>query len=211
MKEITVLYPGGFKPVHGGHLALIKKYIERPDVNEVQILVGKGIRNGITQEYAVKMLEKLLEGWPKVSIITIEENSPVLSAYNILKESHFGAFALAASNKETENQERIKLFVEKHSIGGRFFKEGVEAVELAVDINPQIFEGRHDEYNGKPISSTILREDISKGNIADFQTGYLGATNEQILYIWNMLEGLTEKEVEDKDWTWSGSKWTRKK
>ena len=36
-KNITILFPGGFKPVHGGHINLIQKYSEHPDVKEVKI------------------------------------------------------------------------------------------------------------------------------------------------------------------------------
>mgnify|MGYP002682550976 CR=1 FL=1 len=61
MEKVTVLYPGGFKPPHGGHIDLIRKYAELPEVKEIWVLVGPGVRDGIVQDQAVQMLEKLTE------------------------------------------------------------------------------------------------------------------------------------------------------
>ena len=40
---IIVLLPGGFKPPHGGHLELAKRYATQPNVSKVEILIGPNL------------------------------------------------------------------------------------------------------------------------------------------------------------------------
>ena len=47
---IIVLLPGGFKPPHGGHLELAKRYASQPNVIRVEVLVGPKERDGITRD-----------------------------------------------------------------------------------------------------------------------------------------------------------------
>ena len=60
MEKIIVLYPGSFKPLHGGHLELIQRYNDNPSVEYIRVLVGPGIRDNIDQKIAVKIAEKLI-------------------------------------------------------------------------------------------------------------------------------------------------------
>ena len=80
MEKITVLYPGSFKPMTGGHVSLIKKYAEDPRVKEVQVLIGPGIRNGIDQDLAYQISRTLLEDVPKVKILPSEYATPILTS-----------------------------------------------------------------------------------------------------------------------------------
>ena len=40
MDKITVLFPGGFKPLTGAHMALAQRYAELPEVERVILLIG---------------------------------------------------------------------------------------------------------------------------------------------------------------------------
>lgn len=188
MDKVTVLYPGGFKPPHGGHLDLIKKYTELPEVKEVQVLVGPGLRDGLVQDKAVEMLEKLTEDMKKVVIKAVPWPSPVLAAYKIVEKAEPGDYTLAASSKEEENAKRIADFAWKHSPEGKFYREGVNVVELSVNIEPLRFRGRNDEHEGEPISANILRQDLIQGNLENFMTGYPDSTEDQVSFIWDILE-----------------------
>lgn len=188
MEKVTVLYPGGFKPAHGGHVDLIKKYAELPEVKEVWVLVGPGVRDGIVQKKAVEMLEKLTEDIKKVVVQGVPWPSPVLAAYKIVEEADKGAYTLAASSKEDENAKRITDFAWKHSPEGKFYREGIDIVQLSVNIEPLKFRGRTDEHEGKPISASVLRQDLINGDLDNFMTGYPDSTEEQISFIWDTLE-----------------------
>ena len=187
---VTVLYPGSFKPAHGGHIDLIKKYAAHPEVKEIQVLVGPGIRDGIGQGVAVDILNKLCEDIPNISVVAVAWPSPVLSAYKLMTETRPGNYALAASSKEEENSERIQRFVKQHGPEGKFKRSGINVIELPIDISPLTFIGRNDEFEGKPISASVLREDIMAGDLDNFVTGYPDNTEEQINYIWARLKGI---------------------
>jgi len=184
---VTVLYPGGFKPMTGGHLELIQKYAEQPDVKEVRVLIGPGVRDGITQAKAFVIADRLVGNMPKVRIEAVKWPSPVLTAYKIVEEAPSGTYALAASSKEIENAERIQKFVDQHAPGGKFYKEGVNVVELPVDISPTEFYGRDDEYEGTPISASVLRDDIVNDDLDNFTAGYPNVNPEDIDFIWSEL------------------------
>jgi nicotinic acid mononucleotide adenylyltransferase len=53
MDKITVLFPGGFKPLTGAHLALAQRYAESPQVDQVILLIGPQPREGITRQQSI--------------------------------------------------------------------------------------------------------------------------------------------------------------
>ncbi len=58
-KEVTALFGGGFKPPTAGHLKVVKSAIEKyPEIDNVIIYVGKGERDGITQDQSFKVWEE---------------------------------------------------------------------------------------------------------------------------------------------------------
>jgi len=184
---ITVLYPGGFKPMTGGHLDLIKRYSEHPEVKEVLVLVGPGVRDGIDQAKAVRIAERLTEDLPNVKVEGVKWPSPVLTAYKIVEEAESGTFALAASSKEVENAKRITDFVFKHSPEGKFYDPDVNVVELPIDISPTTFIGRDDEHEGEAISASVLRNDIVNDDFDNFVAGYPESDPDDIDFIWKEL------------------------
>jgi hypothetical protein len=55
---VTALFGGGFKPPTKGHLEVVLKAIkEYPEINNIIIYVGSGVRNNISQEEAIKIWE----------------------------------------------------------------------------------------------------------------------------------------------------------
>jgi hypothetical protein len=198
VKNVIVLFPGSFKPCSGGHIDLIKKYAELPEVEEIRILVGPGVRGGITQNIAVKMIEKLTENIKKATIEAVPWASPILAAYKIVQEADPGQYTLAASSKEEENAKRISDFAWKHSLEGKFYRRGINIVELPVNIEPLRFKGRTDEHEGEPISASVLRQDLINGDLENFMTGYPDSTEEQVSFVWDTLEqniSLPESDV----------------
>ena len=50
MNKVTVLFPGGFKPLTGAHMALANRYAKLPNVEKVIMLVGPKERDGISRD-----------------------------------------------------------------------------------------------------------------------------------------------------------------
>ncbi len=197
-KAITVLYPGGFKPLTGGHLSLIKKYVECPDVAEVKVIISKGIRDGIDQETAIRVAETFLRDLDKVSIEASRFPSPILTAYKYVTEAKPGEYTLASSTKG-DDFKRTKEFTEKHAAGGKYSKflpKGVHIRMLPVDPSPAIYETRWDINARSPISASILRRDVLDKNHEHFASNYPEEDREKVEQAWELLFGTVKEEDE---------------
>jgi hypothetical protein len=85
---ITGFYGGGFKPPTKGHFAVVKKSLEQfPDIDKFYIIIGKGIRNGISQDesYSVWNIYKKYLG-DKVEIVKAD-SSPLKHVKDYIKEN----------------------------------------------------------------------------------------------------------------------------
>ena len=78
-----ILFPGGFKPPHAGHIAIAKEYAKNPNVKEVQMLIGPKSRDGITREQSLLALKMLIKD-PKIKIVAIDSENPMQSAFDII-------------------------------------------------------------------------------------------------------------------------------
>lgn len=190
---ITVLLPGGFKPPHGGHLDLAKKYASQPNVSKVEILIGPKEREGITREQSVKIWQTLLLGNPNIIVKSVAEDNPLLAAYKYIETAKPGSYALAASSKG-EDYQRVKQFVQGHAEGAKYHKQGVNVVELPIDSNPLLYSGRTDNLNGKGVSASVLRKDIQNKDYTNFKTNYPGVGESVLKTVFNILTKNTVTE-----------------
>jgi hypothetical protein len=72
----VALFGGGFKPPTKGHLDVVLQGLrDNPEVKQVYILVGSGVRNGITQEESVKIW-KIYKRFIPVSTQIVAVQSP---------------------------------------------------------------------------------------------------------------------------------------
>ena len=181
MQEGTiVLFPGGFKPPHGGHFELAKRYAAEPTVSQVIILIGPGEREGITREQSIAVWRELIKNEPKILVQQTEVNSPLAAAYKFIETAKPGTYALAASSKG-EDYARVKDFVKGHSEGGKYAREGVFVRELPLNTSPIIYKNRSEKAakyapgkseNGKGISASVLRADLKNNDKEAFATSY---------------------------------------
>jgi PAS domain-containing protein len=84
----TAFYGGGFKPPTKGHFAVVKKSLEQfPDIDKFYIVIGKGIRDGISQDesYSVWNIYKKYLG-DKIEIIKAD-SSPLKYVKDYIKEN----------------------------------------------------------------------------------------------------------------------------
>ena len=85
---ITAFYGGGFKPPTKGHFAVVKKSLEQfPDIDKFYIIIGSGIRDGISQDesYSVWNIYKKYLG-DKVEIVKAD-SSPLKHVKDYIKEN----------------------------------------------------------------------------------------------------------------------------
>ena len=203
MDKITVLFPGGFKPLTGAHLALAQRYAESPNVERVIMLIGPKDRDGITREKTMQMFE-LMNNSTKIQMQPTAYNSPITAAYEYLfalPQDATGNYAMAASTKG-DDYVRAKAFipnVDKYiTIGdktGRMMPSGINATELNVDVDPIT-------YNDgiTPISATAVRTALQNNDYATFAASYPGYKEAVIKNAWQILTGLQETRLFSKEW-----------
>jgi hypothetical protein len=183
---ITVLLPGGFKPPHGGHLDLAKRYASQPNVSQVLILIGPKEREGITRDQSMAVWKLLLAGTTNVKTLGVTEDNPLVAAYKYIETAKPGTYALAASNKG-EDYVRVKKFVDGHAIGAKYNRNGVNVVELPLDTRPMYYKGRTDQLNGKGISASTLRKDLVNKDYINFKTNYPGTLDNTLKSVYSIL------------------------
>ncbi|MCK9447112.1 hypothetical protein M0Q50_09700 [bacterium] len=188
-REVTILFPGGFKPMHIGHIELIKRYIEHPNVKEIKVLIGPGIRNGITQNISLQIAEELLSLYNNISIEVVNWPTPVTSCYKFIETAKPGTYAMAASEKEDDYKKVLKFFT--NFSDKKYAKpNGVNIILLPINVTPLIYKNRTDDKNNQSISSTILRNDVLNNDYNNFKSNYPGYDNNIILNIWNIIKNV---------------------
>jgi hypothetical protein len=203
MNKTTVLFPGGFKPLTGAHLALAQRYAESPNVERVIMLIGPKERDGVSRSDSMEIF-RLLNNNSKITMQPTAFNSPIMAAYEYLFElppDHQGTYAMAASKKGDDYARTLSFApnVEKYkTVGdrkGRKIPAGVEMDPSEIDADPLTYS------NGEPISASTIRQAIANNNYETFAASYPGAKEAVLKNIWQMLTGVQES-IFSKDW-WS--------
>jgi len=201
MNKITVLFPGGFKPLTGAHLALAQRYATHPDVDRVILLIGPKERDGITREKTIEIFN-LINRNPKIEIQPTAFNSPIMAAYEYLfalPENETGRYAMAASTKGDDyvrtkdfvpNVDKYKMVGDK---SGRKIPAGVDATELNLDVDPITYK------SGEPISASTIRAAIANRDYETFRASYPAQNDAEVKNIWQILTGVQET-VFSKEW-----------
>ena len=201
MNNVTVLFPGGFKPITGAHMQLAQRYANNPQVNRVIMLCGPKTRDVVTRDDSRQIFE-LLNSDSKIEFQPTEFNSPLTAAYEYLfalPDSETGTYALAASNKDSDYV-RVKDFVpnvDKYkTVGdrnGRTIPAGIDATELMVDIDPLT------TIDGEPISASRTRANLSDYN--NFKQSYPQYSDAIVKNVFQILNGTQEQALTKEWWT----------
>ena len=204
MNKITVLFPGGFKPLTGAHLDLANRYAQDTNVERVIMLIGPKERDGITRDKTEDIFG-LLNQNPKIQMQPTEFNSPIMAAYEYLfalPEDADGTYAMAASAKG-DDYVRAKDFVpnvDKYAtIGdkkGRKIPSGINAVELSINVDPLAYS------DGTPVSATVVRQALVDNNYEAFRASYPQYEDAYVKNAWQILKGVQEAAPLTTEW-WS--------
>lgn len=176
-KRLFILFPGGFKPVHAGHIMLAENAYKTmsTDYNtEIYFVVSPKDRGDIASHSTVRFLEKICEKAPYMHVIKTEDcPSPIRYAYILTQTKSFGdgCYCLLASTKGTDIK-RARDFFRSFDNFGKYHTEGVEPILMETVSIPLEFTNRNDEFNHTPISSSVLRMDLANNDWENFFDGY---------------------------------------
>ena len=201
MNKTIVLFPGGFKPLTGAHLALANRYAQSSNVERVIMLIGPKERDGVSRQDTAEIFN-LINSNPKIAMQPTDYNSPIMAAYEYLfalPETDNGTYAMAASKKGDDyartmsfgsNVEKYKTVGDK---GGRKMPSGIKVNPLEIDVDPLAYA------DGTPISASTVRKAIAEKDYETFAASYPGTKEAIVKNIWQMLTGVQES-VFSKDW-----------
>ena len=166
--KLHVIYPGAFKPFHDGHWMQIRKYLDLDGYDvDVTVILSSADREGIKAGTSKSFMDKVFASEPKVRVWISPDASPVRAAYRAVENGR-GVFAMASSGKG-DDKKRVDDFV-------RYFRThdtaGGDVVDVPVDYSPIMYGARADGYQGRPVSSTVVRNDIRTDDFASFLTAY---------------------------------------
>jgi hypothetical protein len=206
MDKITVLFPGGFKPLTGAHLELANRYAQAADVDKVILLIGEKPREEITREKTIEIFN-LLNSNPQIVIQPTQFDSPITAAYEYLfalPQDATGRYAMAASTKGNDYV-RAKDFVpnvDKYKTVGdkkkRMIPAGIDATELSIDIDPLLYS------TGEPISASTIRAALANNDYKTFRASYPKQNDAEVKNVWQILKGVQEAILFSTDW-WASS------
>jgi len=201
MNKTIVLFPGGFKPLTGAHLALANRYAQSSNVERVIMLIGPKERDSVSRKDTAEIFN-LINSNPKIVMQPTDYNSPIMAAYEYLfalPETDNGTYAMAASKKGDDyagtmsfgsNVEKYKTVGDK---GGRKMPAGIKVNPLEIDVDPLAYA------DGTPISASTVRKAIAEKDYETFAASYPGTKEAIVKNIWQMLTGVQES-VFSKNW-----------
>jgi phosphopantetheine adenylyltransferase len=110
MKSVA-LVPGGYKPPTSGHFYLVNEMAKRSEINEVIVLIGHKVRDGITADQSLEIWEIYKNHLsPNVSIRIAEANSPIIDIHKIIGENPQNFYFPVVGMRSEADQNDIKRF-----------------------------------------------------------------------------------------------------
>lgn len=173
-ERINIMVPGGFKPVHAGHIELIESYLKgdpEHDTN-VYVIISNKDREGLSAQTSYDFLNKVFCKFRNFHCIISPDKSPVYTVYNMTATKFFGdgLYAMGSSTKEDDVERQLE-YNKRFSKDGSYYTPGVKVIMLIPEGMP-MYHTRDDDFNNTPISSTIMRQDIIRDDYNAFLSAY---------------------------------------
>lgn len=173
-ERINIMVPGGFKPVHAGHIELIESYLKgdpEHDTN-VYVIISNKDREGLSAQTSYDFLNKIFGKFHNFHCMISPDKSPVYTVYNMTATKFFGdgLYAMGSSTKEDDVARQLE-YNKRFSKDGSYYTPGVKVLMLIPDGMP-FYQTRDDDFNNTPISSTIMRMDLIRDDYNSFLSAY---------------------------------------
>ena len=173
-ERVNIMIPGGFKPVHAGHIELIESYLKgdpEHDTN-VYVIISNKDREGLSAQTSYNFLNKIFGKFRNFHCIISPDKSPVYTVYNMTSTKFFGdgLYAMGSSAKEDDVARQFE-YNKRFSKDGSYYTPGVKVLMLIPDGMP-VYQTRDDDFNHTPISSTIMRQDLIRDDYNAFLSAY---------------------------------------
>lgn len=192
IQKTVAIFGGGFKPPTKGHFDVVKLALDRyPEIDELKIFVGGGIRDGITQEESIKIWDiykKYLS--PKVdvepsiapvkSILGYAKENPDTKVYWILgaREEEEGDLLDIKNRTKTISKYpnlEVKILSNKGGISGTKTRNAIKNnnKEQFFQLIPDIPEKQQIWDLVSPVVKEETINEVGEGNITPYPTSVM--------------------------------------
>lgn len=181
MKHI-LLFPGGFKPFHDGHLSILESYISNIDnvnIDEIRIYISPKDRENITADSTIQFLDLIKYNIEKkygiVLTVSISDYpSPIRKCYDDVNNSASDELFCMVSSDKDNDIKRKDDFYKQYQPDGKYYDEekGVKTFNINVNITPIKYCDRIDFASNEYVSATIVRTDLRSHNYEMFRKSY---------------------------------------
>ena len=208
IQRTVAIIPGGFKPPHKGHLAMVQHYAARSDV--VYVFISPLSRGGPADQAEVtfsqsKQIWKLyLDAGGLSNVEVIERpsstNSPVRSAYEFSENENNEGFLAQVGDRilfgASEKVDPKSDAPDWHRFmnADRYVRDGAVAGDVEANASPSFFGG---------LSGTDFRKTLHRGDIEDLKQRFIPngeSTEAGALPMVDPTEILSILGVEAGDW-----------
>ena len=140
-------YPGGFKPPHKGHFEVANDAASRGFITNLTILIGRGVRDGITAEQSKAIWDIYLKASPnqKIDVKISDKNSPIADIFDYLGANVDHKAYVIGGRAETQDQNYFASLESK-------FGDRVRAIAI---------DEKFVDDEGKRVSASSFRTTIS--------------------------------------------------
>lgn len=186
MKNI-LLYPGGFKPFHDGHLLLLENVLDhnnKMNINEVYIITSNTVRDNITWQDVFPIISRCLKylrnKYPNIKFIFKHTGnvSPIRYCYNIINESDDETYAVLSSDKSQSDENRNNILYSQYEVGGKYNQDKWDFNKV-FKIPLKYIKAY--EYCDDIISASDLRKYIKCDLYDKFKQGYIYILGNKII------------------------------
>jgi hypothetical protein len=190
-KKTIGVFGGGFKPPTKGHFEVLKKALdENPEIDEMLVFIGKGERDGITQEESLKIWEIYGRYLPfKVQYIK-STKPPIQLIYNTAKENpESEVLWIIGAREENEDDFKdiasrtsgitkypnleLRTIVTKGGVSGTAARNAAKvSKEKLDDFLPEFLSEKEKQDIFVMLSNTVTENTPEDGKSAPYGSGY---------------------------------------
>ena len=185
------VFGGGFKPPTKGHFEVLKKALdENPEIDEMLVFVGKGERDGITQEESLNIWQIYGKYLPfKVKYIK-STKPPIQLIYNTAKENPESEVLWVIGAREENEQDfidissrtkgitkypnlELRTIITKASVSGTAARNASKVSKEKLDeFLPEFLSEKEKQDIFVMLSNTVTENDPEDGKASPYGSGY---------------------------------------
>lgn len=188
---LILLFPGSFSPFTDGHYGLISRYLseskkQNEPIEKVIIFLSSKEREGIDAKSVFKFISQIYSNDKRVEVKMCDE-SPIKEVYSYVYKNQNEPNTYIFLRSDKDDDSLSEDFYSKFEDGKVSDNIKVKRMDDVLE-EPIVYKNRDDEFKNKPISASVVREDIRHNDFEKFLTSYQSIMKNEISISENHLK-----------------------